>query len=665
MIRLLVACVLVLVAQASPALADAPRSTVIVVDASGSMAAAMGGTTRLDAARGVLNEILARWPVTAPLGLVAYGHRRAGDCGDIEVLSPIGKPDAAALRKKYGALLARGKTPLAASLQQAAGMLKAAGQGGTIILVTDGIETCHPDPCSVSAALRAADAALVVHVIGFAVEAKDERQLSCIAEAAGGLYRTAANAGSLLDNLSTVARVATEQQPAAPQPAPAEPAPSPPPPPPPKAAAEPEPVKIARVSFVAVIKEEGPISDHPVTWRIDGQTGASPFHQEATTSLLELAVPAGRYTVQAGAGNASGSLEVAVSGEAVRIEVPLAAGRLKARVVPYKGAPPLDEREGLTWMLMPLDGQAAVTAPEEAKPALLLAAGRYRITAEHKGRRADAEAMIAGGHPVDLELSLRLGELQLSTALAEDAEPLTDWRGLSWRALKPDGTVAAEVTQQAAPLLALPAGRYRVELAAAGATIAREIEVVEGKREEARLAIPTGRRILSAALASGLEPLTDWRDTSWTVTAIDAVGIAPGTAVMSDLLAASPTADLLPGRWRVSLKSGPVTAEREIAVTPESEETVRLDLQAARLQIAAAPEEGASPPVNIVFEVFSIAADGSPGSGVFSVGASKSADTLLPMGRWRVSAVDDRNRRAESSVELGAGEEKQLELTLK
>jgi Ca-activated chloride channel homolog len=661
MIRLLVACVLVLVGQASAALADAPRPTVIVVDASGSMAAAMGGTTRLDAARGVLNEILGRWPASAPLGLVAYGHRRAGDCGDIEVLSPIGKLDAAALRKKYGALLARGKTPLAASLQQAAGMLKGAGQGGTIILVTDGIETCHPDPCSVAAALRAADAALVVHVIGFAVEAKDERQLSCIAEAGGGLYRTAANAGGLLDSLSTVARAATEQAPP-PPPAPVTPAPAPPPM---QAVVEPETVKIVRVSLVAVIKEEGPISDHAVTWRIDGQAGANPFHHEATTSLLELAVPAGRYTVQAATGNALGNVEAAVSGDAARIEVPLAAGRLKARVVPYKGAPPLDEREGLAWTLTPLDGQAAVTAPGEAKPALLLAAGRYRIAAEHKGRRAEAEAMVAGGRPVDLELSLRLGELQLSTALAEDAEPLTDWRGLSWRALKPDGTAAAEVTQQAAPLLVLPAGRYRVELAAAGATIAREFEVVEGKRQEARLVVPTGRRILSAALAQGLEPLTDWRDTSWTVTAIDAVGIAPGTAVMSDLLAASPTADLLPGRWRVSVKSGPATAEREIVVTPESEEAVRVDLQAARLQIAAAPEDGAPSPVNIVFEVFSIAADGSLGPAVLSVGASKSADTLLPVGRWRVSAVDDRDRRAEGTVELGAGEEKQLEMMLK
>jgi Ca-activated chloride channel family protein len=645
--------VLLGVTAASPAPAEESRPTVIVVDASGSMAAAMGGTTRLDAARGVLDELLARWPSAAPLGVVAYGHRRSGDCGDIEVLSPIGPPDAAGLGKRLGALRARGKTPLAASLEAAAGMLRAAGGGGTIILVTDGIETCHPDPCAVAAALRAADAALSVHVIGFAVEAKDEKQLSCIASAGGGLYRTAADADSLLASLDTAARAATEA-------APVEPAPPPPP-----AAAEPEPVKMAQVSFVAVIKQEGPISDHSVAWRITGEEGPEPFRHEANSPALELTVPAGRYRVEAAASNVLGSLDVTLADKPARVEVPLAAGRVKAHAVPYKGAEPIDEREGLAWTLAPLDGQAPVAVPAVAQPALLLAAGRYRIAVAHQGRRAEQEVTVASGRPLDLELSLRLGELQLSAALAEDAEPLTEWRGLAWRALAPDGAAAAEATQQAAPLFVLPAGRYRVELAVAGTTIARDLEVVEGKREEARLLIPTGSRILTAALAPGQEPLDDWRDTNWTVTAVDAIGIAPGTTVMADQPIANPTVALLPGRWHVAVKSGPATAEREIVVAPESEETVQLDLQAARLLVVAAPEEGAPPPVNIVFEISPVAADGSRGSPIFAVGSSSSAGTLLPVGRWHVSAVDHYNRRAEATIELAAGEEKNLDLMLK
>ncbi|MGF6232758.1 Ca-activated chloride channel family protein [Inquilinus ginsengisoli] len=639
--------------------AEVPRPTVIVVDASGSMSAAIGGVPRLDAARGVLGEMLAHWPAAAPVGLVAYGHRRSSDCGDIEVLSPISPPDTAALGRRLATLRARGKTPLAASLQQAAGMLQAAGGGGTIILVTDGIETCHPDPCGVAAALRAADAALSIRVIGFAVEAKDEQQLSCIASAGGGDYRTAADADSLLATLDTAARAATAPAPE-PEPAPVrvEPAPAEAPPPVPV----PEPVKTARVGIVAIVPGEGPISDLALDWRVAGGEGPEPFRYEGRTSLVELTVPAGRYAIDAAIGNVQAHRDVELSGEAARIEVPLAAGRLKAQAVPYQGAEPIGE--GLRWTLTPLDGQAAVEMPAVAKPALLLAAGRYRLAVEHQGRRSDQEVTVAAGHPLDLAVSLRLGELKLSAALTEDGEPLTDWRGLAWRALAPDGTAAAEAMQEAAPLFTLPSGRYRVELAVAGTTVLRDVEVEEGAQREARIVVPTGSRILAAALGPGADPFTDWRDTSWTVTAVDAIGIAPGTALMQDQPVANPTVPLLPGRWHVAVKSGLATAERDLLVAPDTEETVRLDLLAGRLGVSARPEEGAPPPVNIVFEFYPVAADGSLGPAAFSGGSSESVETILPVGRWHVSAVAEDNRRAEATVDLAAGTEKLLEMTL-
>lgn len=658
MIRIVLASLLLflLAVRVGPLHAQDSPPTVIVIDSSGSMAAALSGKTRLDAARGVLDEILVRWPRSAPLGVVAYGHRRTSDCADIEVLAPIGPPDAASLKRRYAGLMARGKTPLAASLQQAASMLREVGKGGTIILVTDGIETCHPDPCAVARALRAADATLSVHVVGFAVEAKDEKQLSCIAQAGGGQYRTAANAAGLLDGLRMAARAATEAPPT-PPPAPA--------PPSPQKIAEPEPVRTAVVSFVAVVKEGGPLSDHAVDWKIDGKQGPDPFRYEGSSSVVELTLPAGGYEVQAAAANTRTHVEVTLEGGAKRrIEVPLDAGWLAARVIPYRGAEPIDDHEALAWSLTPLDGQAAVPSPAVAKPTMLLAAGRYRVQVAHRGRRAEAEASIASGRRLDLELDLRLGELHLSAALAEGAEPLTEWRGLAWRVLAPDGTVAADAEQQAAPLVVLPAGRYRVELTAAGITVPHEAEVIEGVRQEARLLVPTGTRVLAAALAPGREPLDDWRDVSWTVKAVDAVGVAAGTAVLDDQPAATPTVKLLPGRWQVVARSGPVSAEREIVVATSSEEEVRLDLQAARLQVMAAPADG-EPPSNIVFEILPVATDGSLGPSVFSVGNAREAGSLLGPGRWRISADDDHGRRAEATVDLRAGEDRKLDLTLR
>jgi hypothetical protein len=48
-----------------------------------------------------------------------------------------------------------------------------------------------------------------------------------------------------------------------------------------------------------------------------------------------------------------------------------------------------------------------------------------------------------------------------------------------------------------------------------------------------------------------------------------------------------------------------------------------------------------------------------------TTGGSRSAGSILPAGRWRISAADDQNRRAEATIELDAGEDKTLDLLLK
>jgi Ca-activated chloride channel family protein len=233
--------------------ADAPAPTIIVVDSSGSMAAQLDGEARLDTARRALAELLADWPANAPVGLIAYGHRRTGDCKDIEELIPIGAVDAAAMTKRLGDLRARGKTPLSASLQAAAKLIEAEGKGGTIILLTDGIETCDADPCAVAAALHGAAVQIRVHVVGFAIEEKDQAALACIAENGGGLYRSADDAEELLAGLGQVAEQAgVEPPPPAPAPAPA-PAPEINPVPDLPKVEVPEQVPPVQVTFVALM----------------------------------------------------------------------------------------------------------------------------------------------------------------------------------------------------------------------------------------------------------------------------------------------------------------------------------------------------------------------------------------------------------------------------
>lgn len=156
-------CLSAAVLAGAPALA-APTSTptagagaqqpVVVMDHSGSMLNADAdaeGTTRVDAAKAATKDLIRAAPEGAELGLVAFGHRRAEDCTDIETVQPVGPVDKARLASRVDALAAHGETPVSAALQQAADALEGK-EKGTIVLVSDGQPSCDTPPACEDAA---------------------------------------------------------------------------------------------------------------------------------------------------------------------------------------------------------------------------------------------------------------------------------------------------------------------------------------------------------------------------------------------------------------------------------------------------------------------------------------------------------------------------------
>ncbi|MFN2332235.1 MAG: VWA domain-containing protein [Halomonas sp.] len=103
---------------ATPAMAE--RVGVLVLDASGSMWNRMDGDiTRIEVARDVIDEYLQGRDREVPLSVLAYGHNRRGDCGDIEVIAAMGLQDADTLADQIRALNPQGMTPIADSLRLA------------------------------------------------------------------------------------------------------------------------------------------------------------------------------------------------------------------------------------------------------------------------------------------------------------------------------------------------------------------------------------------------------------------------------------------------------------------------------------------------------------------------------------------------------------------
>ena len=102
----------------------------------------------------------------------------------------------------HNAITGRGHTPISGSLLHAASDLPA-GDFNSVILVSDGVETCAGDPCAVAQALKASDASITIHVVGYAVDEDARQQLQCVAETSGGTYHDAADAEGLLEALES------------------------------------------------------------------------------------------------------------------------------------------------------------------------------------------------------------------------------------------------------------------------------------------------------------------------------------------------------------------------------------------------------------------------------------------------------------------------------
>ncbi len=174
---------------------------IVILDASGSMWGQIGGKHKIEIAREVISDLMQSLDPNLELGLMAYGHRSKGDCEDIELLIPPGKVDRKAFLDRVMGVMPMGKTPLTAAVEQAAEVLKIEENPASVILISDGIETCDRDPCELARALRARGIAFKAHIVAFDIDSKDAETIRCLADETGGRFLPAQDAASLRDAL--------------------------------------------------------------------------------------------------------------------------------------------------------------------------------------------------------------------------------------------------------------------------------------------------------------------------------------------------------------------------------------------------------------------------------------------------------------------------------
>lgn len=159
-----------------------------VFDASNSMNATWQSDRKITIARRLLSESIKELDdnPNVELGLRVYGHQVAiepgkQDCEDTKLEVSFRAHNGRLIQNTLNGLTPKGTTPIARSLEKAAGDFpECANCRNIIILITDGIEACDGDPCAISKALQARGVILKPFVIGVGLDDEFKDTFTCV-----------------------------------------------------------------------------------------------------------------------------------------------------------------------------------------------------------------------------------------------------------------------------------------------------------------------------------------------------------------------------------------------------------------------------------------------------------------------------------------------------
>jgi hypothetical protein len=206
-----------------PARTDAEREAArpavhVIYDASGSMGQLIrdGSASRLQVARRVLTELVDEViEAGTPFALRAYGHVAPMSC-DTALAHPLAPLDPRAARAAIASVEPKllSRTPLAASIAAVAQDLRTSTGPKTVILLTDGEETCDGTPEAAIRDLLAQVSDVTLSIVGFDVETSDAAAMranfAAWAALGGGIFLEAFDARGLREALETALRAEVE-----------------------------------------------------------------------------------------------------------------------------------------------------------------------------------------------------------------------------------------------------------------------------------------------------------------------------------------------------------------------------------------------------------------------------------------------------------------------
>jgi len=582
----------VVVFGAAPAAAEetpapVPQSTIIVVDGSRSMKETIGPNSKIDSVRSVLSKSIAAQGGKRPLGLVAFGHRKASDCSDIEGLAEPGALKGAAAQALLDKIQPAGEAPIATAVEAAA-KLGAAGQPLSVILISDGQDSCKADPCAAAKALKQQNEDLRIHVVGLNAQAQAVQPLACMAESTGGKFIAATNEAGFGVALGAV--FAAIDAPAAPP-----------------------------VTAPAVIGAAPPSAVPP---QMPPRTSAAPAKSRA------IAPGASAISKSGGTNNVNTAESI------IEVRPPEPVPEPPAQPVPVSFHALATEggarlRSGLIWRVFNAQakddgGFELISTHREAAPSMTLLPGEYLVNAAYGLSNLTKKVKIDGSGANNETFVLNTGGLMLRAVLADgqecpEGEVEFDIQSDERDQFGKRETILADAKPK--KIVRLNAGAYHITslYGDANANVGVDVTVEPGRVTQATIK-HTGAKITFRLVQSrGGEALTD---TKWQILT------SAGDTVKSTV-GALPTHILAAGSYAVIAEHGGKSYSNKFTIEPGNDKQIEVAIEDGptsekELQVLLEPPEAPRPGTS--------GYAGPPPAGAFGVdGFSNPADPNGPL----------------------------------
>ena len=564
---------------AQPVVADPAQPVLIIVDGSGSMWGKMEGdaTAKLYGVRDLLRERLLVAPAQSRIGLSSFGHRRKGDCGDVELIAPIEAGGSQGTIAALDQLNPKGKGPLTTAVREGAKAI-GAGTGGHIILIHDNADNCSQDVCAAASDIAKTNPGLRVHVLSLGLSKSERDRMQCLAATTKGLQFDATNQTDIASALTNIFEAAGLDAAATVAAAPAAA------PPPPAAAAKGPP----GLRLSASLSENGGPLDTAIDWRItkSGEPADSAPLVERKSREINETVQPGRYSVSITHSLIQRSFDVEVGDDGPTVKrIILDGGRIEVAATASR------QGDQLSAPVMTISTAATDNATpgtvlwlgREATADLVVPSGKYIVEVADGFARTRQTVDVPAGASARTNLVLDTGRLELSATAFANGPSLDRVLYLVFAddPAAPQGR--REVARSTAPVAAftLQAGTYYVTARHGAGEHREQVAISSGDVVKRVLVLDVGKLTVKPSL-------TDAAAQSGRAVVTRIFEETGEKRLVGQSTAAAPVFVLGAGRYRIDAQIGMsnIRANRIVDLAPGAEVSADLKLDAAAITLA-------------------------------------------------------------------------------